>query len=209
MRATYVDVPEEVILQRRRMEIDLFDEMWEGELHMSPLPHFKHQGIVGDLLAFFKYHWQALGEGVVQTNVGVKRPGTPDVELAGEKVPSDYRGPDLLFLLSGHEDRVQEGWVVGPPDAVIEVRSPGDETYKKLPFYHSLGVPEVIVIHRNTKAVEVYVHGQAEYERKPLESDGSVASAQIDTVFRTVAGAGGGPVLHVQRGRFPERTGTA
>jgi Uma2 family endonuclease len=34
----------------------------------------------------------------------------------------------------------------GAPDAVIEIRSPDDETDEKLPFFAALGVAEVIVI---------------------------------------------------------------
>ncbi len=210
MRATYVEIPEGVIRERRRLGIDKFDEMWEGELHMSPFPSWEHQGVVDDLAAFFKFHWQDLGEGVRRTNVGVKPPGTPDVELEGAQVPENYRGPDLVFLLRGHEDRVQGGWVVGPSDAVIEVRSPGDETYKKFPFYHGLGIPEVIVVHRNTKAVEAYTRGTTEYERVAPNPDGWVDSTILDTAFRTEANpTGGDPILRLRRLRHPDREGSA
>ena len=208
MRALYLEVPEEVIRERRRHGVDTFDEMWEGELHISPLPSWEHQGIDRALTRFFMLHWEDLGEGVSRSHVGVKAPGTPDIDLAGEQVPRVYRGPDQVFLLRGHEGRVQGGWVVGPPDALIEIRSPGDETYDKFPFYHALGVPEVIVIHRLTKAVEIYARGENVYERLPVEPDGSVGSSVLDTVFRTEAEASGGaPVLRLRRGRFPDLTG--
>ncbi|MBI3267937.1 MAG: Uma2 family endonuclease, partial [Planctomycetes bacterium] len=140
--------------------------------------------------------------------VGVKAPGTPDVDVAGARVPRDYRGPDQAFLLKGHEGRIRKGWIVGPPDALIEIRSPGDETYEKFPFYHTLGVPELIVIHRDTKAVELYTRGESEYERVAAEPDGSVTSRVLDTVFRTEAGKSGKPpVLRLRRRRFPARKG--
>lgn len=210
MRATYVVIPEGLIRERRRLGIDKFDEMWDGELHMSPLPRWEHQQIVKAILGFFVTHWEALQEGTCQIQVGVKPPGTPDVDLEGDHVPRNYRGPDLVFLLKGHEDRVQEGWVVGPPDAVIEVRSPGDETFKKFPFYYDLGIPEVIVVHRNTKAVEACVRGATEYERVAPASDGWVASSILDTAFRTEANpSGGDPILRLRRLRHPDREGTA
>ena len=43
----------------------------------------------------------------------------------------------------------------GPPTVVIEIRSPDDETLEKLPFYAKLGVPEVWVIDRDSRAVEI------------------------------------------------------
>ncbi len=209
MRALYIDVPEELLRQRRRLGIDEFDEMWEGDLHLLPLPTWDHQGIDQGLSWFFKTHWHDLGEGVFRSHVGVKHPGTPDVAVGGVRVPTNYRGPDLVFLLRGHERRIRKGWVVGPPDAVIEIRSPGDETYQKFPFFHSLGVPEVIVIHRDTKVPELHLRADSDYERSAPASDGSVTSRVLDTVFRAQATPRGGTaVLHLRRVRFPRRTGT-
>jgi len=209
VRAVFVEVPEEVVRHRRQLDLDRFDEMWEGELHMSPFPSWEHQRIAKDLTVFFTLHWEQLGEGACGPNVGVKPPGTPDLELAGEKTPANYRGPDLVFLLTGNEDRIQGGWVVGAPDAVIEVRSPGDETYQKLPFYHRLGVSEVIVIQRDSRAVEIHRRGPAEYERVVPEPNGSVPSQVLDTVFRAERGPDGKPVLRLHRGRMPDRQGMA
>lgn len=209
MRAVFLDVPEHLLRERRRLDIDKFDEMWEGELHMTPLPTWEHQRMDRRLSDFFDHHWEQLGEGLTCSHVGVKPPGTPDVEVAGERQPRTYRGPDQVFLLAGHEGRVQDGWVVGPPDALIEIRSPGDETYEKFPFYYELGTTEVIVIHRDTKAVEIYRRGDAEYERVVPESDGSVTSRVLDTVFRTERGGDGAPILRLHRGRHPEREGMA
>ena len=39
---------------------------------------------------------------------------------------------------------------------MIEIRSPEDETYDKLPFYAALGTREVVVIDRDTKRTEIY-----------------------------------------------------
>ncbi len=208
MRAVFVEVPEGLIRQRRRNDVDKFDEMWDGELHMSPLPSWEHQRMDRGIGDFFTHHWEKLGEGITASHVGVKAHGTPDIEVAGESVPRDYKGPDQLFLLKGHEDRVQQGWVVGAPDAVLEIRSPGDETYKKFPFYHFLGVPEVIVVHRDTKGVEVYTRGAVGYDRVPTDPDGSVASRILDTSFRTeLDPASKQPVLRLRRLRFPDREG--
>lgn len=39
---------------------------------------------------------------------------------------------------------------------MIEIRSPGDETYEKLPSYADLGVREILVIDRDTLAIEMF-----------------------------------------------------
>lgn len=210
MRAIYIDVPEDLIRQRRRLGIDRCDEMWEGELHMSPPPSWEHQGIDQDLVRFFLLHWQDLGEGHFRSNVGVRPRNVPLLDIAGEKLPEDFRAPDLVFLVTGTQARLHRGWVVGAPDALIEIRSPGDETYEKFPFYHALGVPEVIVIHRDSKAVEVYARARREYRRVAPGPDGSVASKVLDTEFRTVRGTRGAPpTLHLRRAGDPERRGSA
>ena len=41
----------------------------------------------------------------------------------------------------------------------MEIRSPGDESFEKLPFYGRLGVCEVLVIDRDTKVVRRWVNG--------------------------------------------------
>ncbi|MBA3983821.1 MAG: hypothetical protein H0X61_09880 [Acidimicrobiia bacterium] len=38
MRAVMLDVPVALLAERQRLGHDLFDEMWEGELHMVPHP---------------------------------------------------------------------------------------------------------------------------------------------------------------------------
>lgn len=63
--------------------------------------------------------------------------------------------------------------IVGPPLVVVEIRSPGDESYDKLEFYAALGVPEVWIIHRDTKVPEIRVRNAAgEYDLLPPDPAG-------------------------------------
>ena len=56
---------------------------------------------------------------------------------------------------------------------VVEIRSPGDESYEKLPFHAGLGVPEVWIIHRDTKVPEIRVMNEdGEYELLPPDPAG-------------------------------------
>ena len=43
MRAVLVDVPESLLEERRKAGADVWDEVWEGVLHMVPAPSGRHQ----------------------------------------------------------------------------------------------------------------------------------------------------------------------
>ena len=45
----------------------------------------------------------------------------------------------------------RDAYLEGGPTVVVEIRSPGDETMEKLPFYAQLGVPEVWIVDRDTQ----------------------------------------------------------
>jgi Uma2 family endonuclease len=102
----------------------------------------------------------------------------------------NYRVPDLTFVAAGREAVVApDGVRFGAPDAVIEVRSPDDETSQKLPFFAALGVREVIVIDRDTKNVELFALHGAEYAIVPPDADGWRNSSVLGVRFRTAAEA--------------------
>ncbi|MCO5168673.1 MAG: Uma2 family endonuclease [Planctomycetes bacterium] len=204
VRALMLDVSPELLDERRRRGLDRRDEVWEGVLHMVPPPHSDHQDINDELGAFFRFHWQALGLGRTLLETGVKRPRTPDLPALGAGVPRDYRTPDRSFLLPASYDRLQGGWVVGPPDAVLEVRSPGDETLEKLPWYFDLGVREVILIDRDTREVEVLARGERAFEPVATDADGWLRSDVLSTLLRREPGADR-PALRLRRTDDPTR----
>jgi Uma2 family endonuclease len=72
---------------------------------------------------------------------------------------------------------------------VIEIRSPEDETYAKLPFLAKLGVREVIVIERDSKRVEVFALTGSAYLAQSSDTAGGVTSAALQVRFRTMPGA--------------------
>jgi hypothetical protein len=49
--------PAGLIEWRRRLSIDRHDEMWEGVLHMNPLPNRDHQELVGELWLWLRNFW--------------------------------------------------------------------------------------------------------------------------------------------------------
>lgn len=85
------------------------------------------------------------------------------------------------------------------PETGVKRLSPGDESRAKLPFYLSVGVREVVLIDRRTRAVEVLRATDAGWAQvKP--SEGWVRSDVLRSEWRT-----DGPVLHVRRWDEPAR----
>ena len=75
-----------------------------------------------------------------------------DVEL-------DWRVPDQAY--ASPEQCIEEG-LTGAA-LVVELRSPGDETYAKIPFYAARGVTEVLVI-REDRRFELHRLSKGAYE---------------------------------------------
>lgn len=179
-----LEVEPSLLKQRHRLGLDRWDEMWEGVLHMSPAPAREHQRILGRLLAFLIPLLERTGRGTVW----------PGINVFNERATAeDYRIPDLTFVARGHDAVLaHDGIRGGAPDAVIEIRSPYDESYEKLPFMATLGVPEVVMIDRDTKRVEVYELSQGSYVARAPEPDGSLLSTTLGVRF---AMAGTPPLL--------------
>jgi len=67
---------------------------------------------------------------------------------------------------------------------VVEIRSPGDESFEKLPFYAKLGVPEVWIIDRDTKVPQLHELTEGDYEQQTAEADGWLKSGATGVWLR-------------------------
>jgi Uma2 family endonuclease len=153
-----LDVPKYLLEERRRLGHDVRDEMWEGVLHMVPPPSGRHQRLNAELVAVMV----PLARGrrlLVLTEAGIFRPGA---------VERDYRVPDLVVARPEHY--WPELGIVGAAELVVELRSPGDETYEKLPFYAGLGCRQVLVIDPETGEVELFEYVEGELQRTTTPS---------------------------------------
>ena len=102
--------------------------------------------------------------------------------------PNDYRIPDLIVWKTPQDGGNKRTHFEGPPLVVIEIYSgPDDEAYEKLPWYASLGVPEVWIIGRDTKDVDLFVLQADGYREKSPEADGWVASEATGLQLRPLA----------------------
>lgn len=177
MRAVRVHLTAEELAERRSRGLDRWDEMWEGVLHMAPAPSVEHQRILDRLIGFLEVRLRTEGRGRLVSAIDVFR------ETA------DYRIPDLTFVAAGR-DRIfqQDGVRGGGPDAVIEIRSPEDETYDKLAFYAALGVREAVIIDRDSKRPELYRLAGAQHVVLQQDADGWLRSETMAVRFTVVAG---------------------
>jgi Uma2 family endonuclease len=187
MRAVVQEVPESWLEERARLGLDHHDEIWEGVLHMPPAPGFAHQRLGSRLLGFLEPRLARSGILVMYQT---------EVHEAGSG-GKNYRIPDMVFF------RDEAGLVTmrgleGAPLAVLEIRSPDDETYEKFAFWARLGVAEVIVLVPDTRAAEVYRLAGDRYVATSADVTGAVHAASIDVRFTTLQGDP--PKLRVEHG---------
>jgi len=152
---TLVRDPEPIELQRLRerrekLGLDHYDEVWEGVLHMNPPPSGEHQYVLQQL--------------AVLLDPLARRAGlVPLVQVfaVGES-RDNYRAPD------GGLHRTQPRGVWHATAAlVIEVVSPGDETWAKLPFYAAHDIDELLIIDPQVRRVHWLALQDGEY--KPVQ----------------------------------------
>jgi Uma2 family endonuclease len=126
---------EALLERRRRLGLDRQDEVWEGVLHVNPLPHGRHTKVQQQIMALLDPLARAAG----LTPLAASNLGDRD----------DYRGPDGLLQHPG-ADRL-----FYPTAAlVLEVVSPGDETWDKLAFYAAHEVEELLIVDPQQRTVD-------------------------------------------------------
>ncbi len=167
MKAVMPSLLPDVAAWRKRTGADKWDEMWDGVLHMPPMPNRFHQDLEWALEAFLRFYWARPHLAKVYHQINVASPGG---------WPNDYRVPDLVLLTAERFDIDHNEYFEGAPDAVVEIHSPGDEAYEKLPFYARLGVPEVWIIDRDTCQPEIYLLKRGRYRKQTPTKAGWIRS---------------------------------
>ncbi|MBL8898499.1 MAG: Uma2 family endonuclease [Planctomycetes bacterium] len=175
MRLVKAFVPPEVLAWRKRIGADRRDEMWDGVLHMAPAPNRAHQDLEGELEAYLRYEWKPRSGGKVYHQINVATPG---------RWPEDFRVPDLVLLLPDRFGIDRNEYFEGGPNVVVEIRSPGDETYEKLPFYAGLDVREVWIVERDVREVEVRRLLDGVYASVVPSADGWISSVETALELR-------------------------
>ncbi len=139
---------EALLERRRRAGVDRLDEVWQGVRHMVPGPSFEHARISQQLA-------ELLG---------------PLARAAG-LVPTMS---EFNLGESEHDFRVPDGGLHRPGAAgvwhstaavVVEILSPGDESWAKLSFYAERHVDEVLLVDPGELTVTWLVLVDGEYGR--------------------------------------------
>ena len=162
MRAIMPVVLPDVLSWRKRRGLDRWDEMWDGELHMVPPANGPHQRFGTDLM-------RVLGPLIDERGLEAS------YETGFFRHEQDYRVPDWsVYRRDQASDRGSEG-----AELVIEIRSPRDESMAKIPWYLAQGCREVLIVDRDSLAVELHT---SDGVRTPAVSD------VLGCTFETIEG---------------------
>ncbi len=138
---------DELLEHRRRLGLDHRDEVWEGVLHMNPPATGEHQYVLQQLAELLSSLARDAGLVPLINEFGLGREGK-----------DNYRVPD------GGLHRALPRGVYQPTAAlVIEIVSPGDETWNKLPFYAAHDVEEVLILDPDKRSVDWLALTDGEY----------------------------------------------
>lgn len=131
-------------------------ELIDGELIVTAAPRLRHQGVVKRLLRFLDQYVEGHGGEVVVSPF--------DVLLSD----GDVVEPDLLVVRAENLDRLEEAFLRGAPDIVIEVSSPSTrrlELIRKRNLYERYGVPEYWYVDLEADRIDVYRRADEGFER--------------------------------------------
>jgi Uma2 family endonuclease len=167
VKTVLCDTPEALLAERKRAGADRWDEMWNGVLHMPPMPTRRHQDFCSGLETWIRDHWARPFENRVHREINL-------ASIGGW--PHDYRCPDLVLVTPDRFEIDHDVYFEGPPLVVIEIHSPGDESYDKLGFYADLGVPETWIVDRDTRKPQVFELKRGDYVDAAAQDDGWIVS---------------------------------
>jgi Uma2 family endonuclease len=170
---------DQLIQERKRKGIDLYDEVWEGMYVMPSMPNNAHQLLVSDLGDVFRdvVKKEGLGQSYPGANVSDRRKGWKD----------NYRVPDMVVVLNNSRAVDCGTHFFGGPDFLIEIQSPDDDTEDKVPFYGQIGVRELLIIHRDKRTLRLLrLEGEELILVKPSTLHGKewLVSAVLPLAFR-------------------------
>jgi Uma2 family endonuclease len=140
---------EELLEHRRRMGGDRHDEVWEGVYHMVPGPNAPHSFIAHQVSVLLDAPARAAG-----LRVGL------EFNLGDGK--NNFRVPDL-----GVHRELRTGVWVPTAAIVVEILSPEDEAWQKLPFYAEHGVDELLIVDPAGRSVAWLALSDGEY--RPID----------------------------------------
>ncbi|MGH9069305.1 MAG: Uma2 family endonuclease [Acidimicrobiales bacterium] len=157
----------ELIERRQRLGLDLHDEVWEGTYHMAPAARFRHADLDQQLA-------EVLG---------------PLARAAGLIVSGPFNlGDSDSFRVPGrglHRGDQEPGAVYLDTAAmVVEIVSPGDETWDKLDFYAGHGVDELLVVDPGKRKVHVLALAAGAYAEAGASALLTTGAPELEAALR-------------------------
>jgi hypothetical protein len=152
----------EALLERRRQAgVDRLDEVWQGVHHMVPGPSFEHARISQQLAVLLDGPARAGGllAAISEFNLGESE--------------HDFRVPDGGL----HRPGAAGVWL-STAALVVEILSPDDETWQKLPFYAAQNVDEVLIVDPTARTVAWL--GLREGEYQPVQRSALIELGPIE-----------------------------
>ena len=165
---------EELKEQRKAWALTITTKFWEGVYFMAPPADNDHQKLVAGLTF-------ASMTSSMRLAWGRSSPGSiwPAPVKIGRTI---IRAPDVVIILASGTAQDQKTCYRGAADFVVEITSPRDRTYEKIPFYGRQGVRELLIVDRQSWTLELYRNqgnglekaGQSETQRGDVLSSGVV-----------------------------------
>lgn len=150
-------------------------EIVDGVLYMSPSPSRWHQNAVLQLALHLKRF-------VSSKQLGEVFIAPFDVELDFKTVVQ----PDILVVLNANSDIITDDGIVGAPNLVIEVASPGTASYdrnQKLNLYQRAGVQEYWIVDVMAHTIEVLILHDGKYKARGVFQGKSQLPSQVVAGF--------------------------
>ena len=151
------------------------NELWEGELIMSPAPAPQHQRIVARL-------YRLLDDFVSARDLGQVFLTPIDVVLAQRRTVQ----PDLIFIDRGNQKIIQDA-IRGVPDLVMEVVSKGSwrrDRIDKRSLYQQFGVKEYWIIDPEAQTIELLFLSARAYRLLSKAMPGKTVRSKLLTGFK-------------------------
>ncbi len=146
-------------------------EVMNGVLLMAPAPGGAHQDSVLRFALHLFNHVEVVGLGKV-------RLAPFDVMLTADRVVQ----PDVLVVLNENLGKLTPSRMIGAPDLVIEIMSPGTATYDRLSKYEAYEqaeVPEYWIANPRTQSVEVLILQDGKYHSQGIFRGSDALPSQV------------------------------
>jgi Uma2 family endonuclease len=130
-----------------------------NNLVMAPAPLDSHQAVLNDINI-------ALSLFVRKRKLGLVRIAPYDVHFSKQNIFQ----PDIIFVANANKGGIEPKGLVGPPDLVIEILSPGTaqkDLGEKKDVYEQYGIREYFVVDPESKIVRSFILKGKSFAEQP------------------------------------------